>query len=564
MTASLSLDTLESRDDAYATFLREGKKALIPVIKIKHKGAEVALLIKMDPNCLENPKKKSRKILEEWGCGTCLHRYRKLMCLVDKNGKPVFANIDHPSKTELQKELNQCCKEYISTFDKEYPFNWGLEVVKEDTLFALEEGRSEDGTPFYHYAFTPSSVTELKEVELLEKAFHKYIPLLSRLLRKSNNLNNLHASCEAIIKLLNKATYGHKQVASVEWFTKLIKELLEHGSRFSNIPFYTRMAILARFIGSASIVEGDSNSAHMGFYHTLNNFIWDILENGTTPEGVVRLIEERNNPSNYRRKSGKIKDAHIEAAKKFLSGKKNTVETTEELEEHTGCVKINDGEEEEECGSTAFDDAFSGMKRGIKKEGKRNEMRRSDGFAQRMALSKVLTLNELLRMVEEKDVKKVEIDTVDMSPVYTAKTTINKEDLAFPHLGHLWSFMNSSRNKQFGINPYDEVTHIYLIKTVCHHNILFIIKNSRETLSRHPIMENCMIPEFFAAKHRAAEQAIEELNRRTVISIPSGDLAFGVGTSVSKQVKGTFTNTLKFRLTLNDGRKCKVKINKLE
>lgn len=92
-----------------------------------------------------------------------------------------------------------------------------------------------------------------------------------------------------------------------------------------------------------------------------------------------------------------------------------------------------------------------------------------------------------------------------------------------------------------------EITHIYPFKLGQHNNILFVVKNSRDML--HLVSGNCLFPSFFAPKHRAAERAIERLNKLTSTRIPmDGPLSYGVGGSAGFE-DGKLVNPLTIRVT---------------
>ena len=109
---------------------------------------------------------------------------------------------------------------------------------------------------------------------------------------------------------------------------------------------------------------------------------------------------------------------------------------------------------------------------------------------------------------------------------------------------------SESSEGRFGYSN-QTITHIKHIKTHQHDNIIFVVKNARQTAK---ITLNCCLPEFLSTKcKRSAGTAFEELNRRLPINTPpEGELSIGLGTSVSN-MSGKLLLTVK--LFINDSRK---------
>ena len=237
----------------------------------------------------------------------------------------MFCRLAHPCRTDLQSELNGKCEKIISEFNKRYgaDFRWDFEIVTTETMFKPFEksGKGcdwEEMGQYRHYSYVPTSVTgdlSTHERIWIPKALTKYSPLISNLLSKIGSIGNMITSCNILTELLNKATYAKNQIPAIKWFIDLLNKAAVIRDQWDWIPFNERLAILADVICKSSITEGDSGSAHIGFFHTINGFILDIIENGKSPEGVVKMLEERNSPDKYRRKTGEAKEGHIRQRK---------------------------------------------------------------------------------------------------------------------------------------------------------------------------------------------------------------------------------------------------------
>ena len=520
MSTSASSQMTET-NDFYDAYLAKSQSRPIPVFSAQtSNGVNVALVPKMNiqfVNQMGAPFKKVHKeIIPEWGCLCCAFRLKSLRLFADADGEPVFCNLDDPMRTERQAKINATCRQLIAAYTKLYPENWTLEIVTEDIFYSPYEGASPEGSPYAHYSYTPSSTTgDLPKVQmdLLVKALHKYVPLLSALLGKVGPVAQIMDSCKELRTLLLKSRYGNTQVPALNWFMSLLDKVT--WADWESTPWNERLRILSEVICGSSIQEGDAKSAHIGFYHTVVGFILDIFENGQTPERVVRLIEERNAPDKYRRKTADPKEAHIKAAEEFCRDIVNTIETTGQLERHRGCVRIG-------AKPITAQDAFAQMRSPVPNK--------YGGFAQKMRKhSTAQTITEVIADIESGLITGVEILSEGMEVVYTAHTTLNESDLSV-NTGHLWCFLSGQTRFRGGAK---KVTHLYQFKTGRFHNVFFIIDGARDTLAANPITKNCCFPELLASKHRSAERAFEKLNQLLPIRTPETEEAVSVGVGSS-------------------------------
>lgn len=558
-----------SRSEQYYEYLHASEASKIPVIRVITKGGtDISLLIKMPSSLIMKSyglrsltSNNVSDIASEWGCSLCVRRLYNLQNLVGADGKAIFCRHEHSSRTDLQAKLNEKCEKIISDFNKcnGKDLLWDFQIVTDDTLYKPKV----DAQEYRHYSYVPESISgQLSHYEniWIPKALTKYTPLISNLLSKIGSVGAMISSCLILYGLLKKATYANNQAPAVVWFISLLKKIARCQDQWDFIPFNGRLAILAKVICKSTIVEGDSGSAHIGFFHTINGFVLDIIENGKSPEGVVKMLECRNSPENYRRKTGDAKEGHIKAAEKLIGEHEHptSIETISELEAHQGCVKVTSKPAIVTPSTQTSSGAFAQMRSSTKKPS------RYAGFASRMTepeISKASSFSEIMADVVSGKITKVEISTKNLETIYTAKTPIDPSDLASSSLGHLWSFGGRGSSEAtwksreiyggygYGapVTTWYNVTHIYPFKTATRHSILFAIENSY--LNSHTIQGNCLFPEFFAPKHHAAEKAIERLNTMTRICVPSGEpLSYGVGSSVGFD-DGKLTTPVTIRIT---------------
>jgi len=540
-------DTGNDKDKNYHTYVNICQRQKIPTIKvILDSGKSVSFLIEMDPELIATLESKhhfTNDILCEWNCRECKNRLHKFRTYVDANGNPVFCNYNHNTKSNLQKSINEKCKKLISAYSKELEYRWLFKFITKDTLLNPHEGNDiETGKPYLHYSYTPASVSDNLsnyDIKWMQKALTKYTPLIHNLLVKVGEINNILSSCKELKDLLMKSLYGKTQVPAVDWFIKILEKVKNFNNNWKDIHFSKQLKIIAETICKSPYCEGDSDSAHLGFYHTINGFILDILENGYSPSAVVKMIEERNNPHNYRRKTADPSEGNIRAAEKLCENLINTIETNSQLETHPGCVKITSNNEK------SMSNAFAEMR-------KDNNKNKYGSFADRMNDSKPSTANTLSEIITDINsgiITKIAIDTIGMNKVYTAHTTLDNSDLSI-NCGHLWCYLTGKN----GFNNIETITHIYHFKTGRFNNIMFIIKNARSYITQYPISGNCMFPEFLAPKHRSCEKAVEKLNKMTNIQIPAvgNEISLGVGTSAGF-TDGRLTNPVKLHITSKNG-----------
>lgn len=543
---SLSAENTTEKSQAYDEYLLASGKERISVIRCSlPDGKQISLLPRMNSEGVAETGvgEFADLAMKEWGCAMCGNRIHKLSRLVSRTGEPVVCNLVHPARSTVQKEMNRNCWDLIRAYNKQNlkDMRWEFQVVTPKTLYQPYENAKKDCNQEYlHYFYVPESVTDAnissKHLTLLKKALSKYTPLISNLLEKVGPIEPMRKSCQELRKLLHKSKYGNFQVGAIDWFMKILDKVIEVD--WISVAWSDRLVILAKTICGSGISKDDSNSAFLGHYHTMNNYILDILENGKSVQDVISKIESRNAPDKYRRKTAPPSEGNIRAAEKFCKNLVNTIETVNEVAQHSGCVAIRENRNQ---ASNSAEDAFAQMRAPINKYG---------AFASKMRASEsstAQTMSQIVEDVKSGKITRIQVNSTNRQTTYTARTTLSEDDLSVK-TGHLWAFMNKTNLSRFA--GFWDVTHVYDYRAIGRHNIHFILKDARSTIRTIPIKGNCCFPEFLAPHNRGAEKAFEALNKLTNVEVPNNSepLSLGVGCSVSFD-NGKLTHDMKLRIT---------------
>tara|TARA_Y100000389_G_scaffold200460_2_gene240957 strand:+ start:20038 stop:21795 length:1758 start_codon:yes stop_codon:yes gene_type:complete len=565
---NLSPEIKAQREKTFDIYVEMNGETPVQVLSVELKNKQkVSLVFKMRADLLkiiEGEKNLNKKVLSEWGCVHCGERFNKLKTFTNSEGNPVFCCMKHETRSNTQCEVYDELKKLIKKYNINFPSKWTFEIVNENTLYSQHEGyEDEEKKTYIHYYNNPSSYSDkLNNFDSiwLPKALNKYSELIYDLLCKVGNIRNVMNSCKELEKLLLKSLYGKKQVPAVEWFISVLEKIIETSPQSKNIywdsiNFTEKFKIIAEVICKSSYTEGDSKSAYIGLFHIVNNYLLDILENGKTPEGVVKMIEYRNSPYNYRRTKGGPSEGNIREAENICKNMINTIETITQLEEHPGCTIVN-----KEIVNTP-ENAFAKMREA--NANKKTKTNKYSDFSKRMSknnLKYAYKISEIVENVENGTITKVEVITKNVQEVYTAHTSLDKNDLSIncQKIGHLWAYMSLGDVSR--LNATEEVSHIYIFKHYNNENIIFIVKNAKERIIRNPVKGNCLFPEQLANKHVGAKKAVEKLNKMTNICIPEEkDISFGVGTGVG-YYDGRLTKPIKLIITCGNDEQFEVEL----
>jgi hypothetical protein len=517
-------------------------------------GINISILPTMKNKYIDQQTKTSLLyyVKKEWNCNICQERVKHMFRTLNKNLKPFICR-DLKTIDTVTKELyHSICfthdairDEYIKrTEGKE----WDFTIVKANTLYSKElyQGTDEHGDKFVHYAYTPSSYTDRhltnKKTKSIESALQKYFPLFYKMYESLDITQDIIDSFKMMLELLEKSTYGIQQKPPIQWILDDISSIFElYKDGWKSIPLSSRIEIVVKNICKCSIGEDETGGAYIGFYHTINNNILDLLEKGESMSAVVKMISNRNDPNKYRRKTAAPKMAHIEKGEKFFADLENTIHTTDELETYDHCFKI---QSDKASPGMSISSAFESMRDEARSRKNKNKYssfsKRCGGKTDKSTdLSRISTMNEIIEKIKSGEIYDLKISPKACSNVYTAKTTLDPSDLSMPHIGHLWGYLNNEANKLeqrwnslYFNESWLDITHFCHIKTNTRENYIMIVKDSKRSLNKYPVHGNCCFPEFLAPKHRSVETVFEKLGKMTKISVPKyGETAFGKGTS---------------------------------
>jgi len=569
-SAVASMNDEETRTREYYNYLDQLRAAQIPVFTAKLRGTEddVAVILKMDINSGDDAwradlaaqrKKIYTKIKGEWQCQTCANRMRDAFMYVDKNGESVLCPVIE-GRTALQKDVHDQCDTYINSYINAWHnrgLHWQYEIVRADTLYAhaptWDLANKSTNTAWRHYSWVPEENSEalsgrcLKDgsniLVLLEKALNKYCPMMIKLSEDMlSDGPEMLRSMELIRELLLKASYGKQQVTAVDWIIKHIKTVIAIRSDWNSLRWNQKIACVIKAVCdcSLSIADDDSGDVLCGLFHSVNGNVLSLLQKGESPQAVVRMIEERNDPRNFKQTTAPPKAVHIEKAAKLFKGFKATMHTTSQLEQLPGCATVKAGPSDD------VDDVFGAMAAEAKTRKKSKQ--KYSGFASRMngkVKGDPTNMRELMEGIRDGSITKLEM-IPSSHTVYTAGwegENLKSSDFCVPHL---WVFISDNRFR----HTFMDITHVYRLKTTTRENYFFIIKDARNTLYSKPFTTNCTLSEFLATKHqKTAGKPFHALKNKTKIQIPPasyGSLSLGTGCSVDKD--DSLTNTMRFRI----------------
>lgn len=577
----------------FDNYMDETRRNNIPILEILNKKTQNLIPVTISFNTSHDPyltnlrNEISTLTKHEWGCNICKVRSESLVLQMFIN--PVTESIEslfcsnynsfNGLLSDKQKNIHEKCKTLVKYFITHHFEKLEIKISNNNIYFQNQLVWNRDpksSIDWKHYSYIPDKCIPIgnyscktasscpiwdNDYQRYEKAFKKYFRLVVELLNKTNPDKNILSSLELLEQLLDKSKYGKEQLPACRWFINIVSNILKFkpfGSWNSLSPSQ-KIKTVCECIINSHITEGDNADAFIGEYHTSNNFLLDILEKGQTPEAVVKMIEERNNPNKFKQKTAPPKEAHILKAMKICEGLVNTIHTTSEIEQFDTCYKIYDKYGGKSIRDTSVDDAFSSMLKSA-----RSKTSSKYGMAGRFGNKTVKdspnpkTIHELIEYVNNGSITSLKLRSDSGGTVaYTASTTLDPSDLAYSNIGHLWTYKNElSINYQYGRAGQLEVTHIYVIRAGQRENYIFVIKGSRSTLYSKPIKGNCTIPEFLAPKHHSAKSAFGALSKSTNVNVPGyGEISMGIGASVSKE-SGELYSSMQF--IINDDKHVRI------
>ena len=581
--SKISQAPLGTNVELFDKYMDQSRVNNIPILQILNKRNQELIPVTISFNTSHDStltalrKEISTLTKKEWNCHICQVRSESLSLQMFINPQTesiesLFCSNYNGFKdllSDKQTIIHEKCKALVKYFITHHFEKLDIKISNDTVYFQNQLVWNRDpksSIDWKHYSYIPDKCIRLdnyscktasscpiwdNDYQKYEKAFKKYFRLIVELLNKTNPDKGILSSLELLEQLLDKSKYGKEQLPACRWFINIVSNILNfkpYGGWNSLSPSQ-KIKTVCECIINSHITEGDNRDAFIGEFHTSNNFLLDILEKGQTPEAVVKMIEERNNPNKFKQKTAPPKEAHILKAMKFCEGLVNTIHTTREIEQFDTCYKIYDKYGGKSIRDTSVDDAFSSMLKSA-----RSKTSSKYGMAGRFGNKTVKdspnpkTIHELIECINNGSISSLKLRSDSGGNIaYTASTTLEPSDLAYSNIGHLWIYKNDlTINYQYGRAKELEITHIYVIRAGQRENYIFVIKGSRSTLYSKPIKGNCTIAEFLAPKHHSAKTAFSALSKSTNVSVPDyGEISMGVGASVSKE-SGELYSTMQF------------------
>ena len=472
----------------------------------------------------------------EWKCMTCVERVSNLARYVSKTG-PFLCSNSSSNKGEIHLSLEKSVRD---TYDSNKEVSkCGLKIMYED-LYNLTEGGTTEET-FHHYSYKLDHKTVRNpDMIMLQNCFKKYTDILDTFFEKIED-NDEFLECLGILKrCIHKVEYGDKLSQGTEW---LIKNMVYMNTLFEEdksikcykyLPFLKKLEFLGNVMCDSKISKGYTvDDVNMLEHSQANNSILNLLKNAKDESALMSMIRKQVSPENYQRRTAEPKLGHIAAAEAKLGEFSNTMYTMDKLEKHEDCVKVVPKTKSEGNSSMG---AFAAMKANSSKSSK------FGGLSKRCGKPiEIKNMKDLVAKIKDGSIYKLKINANNMTSSYVADTTLDREKIIHDYL---WLFLN---NETYRFCGYEEVSHLNFIEISTHRNIIFILKEARQSIVRIPVTKNCCIPEFLDTSiRRTCGSAFEKMNSLTNINIPeSGDLAFGIGTSITG-TDNKLMNTIKF------------------
>lgn len=539
----------------------------------------IAFLLHFPSDMDHSSETTSQVIRKEWGCEECVKRVKKMFYIVDSNGDGLLEpDADDVILTEEQKEMVEEVRKFVRERLRERPEveneKWRLEVVGsmdawQKTMDKLEGNyverlcwgdyrkkikstmnlQTKIKGGYEHYYVKPSEVSsDGIDLLLINKAFHKYQRLMSKLFEKFRNETEWQGmvdSLEMMLKILNGATYGEKFVPSTTWFLECFKR--------STKPFYWMSVIeRANFIGkaicTAPIGKELGNQAAIPFYHQVNDNIMGLLGTAQTETSMRQMVEQRLNPNFYQQKTAAPKAGAVAMAAKALGQFSVSIATTNELEtdpRFSATIKVR----KENVIGRATTDIYAGLRTKGKTTTKPNG---AAGFASRAANTSELpgfvrnitkptmSIVELFKHLKDGSIYELEIKySHECTDTLITSTTLDQEKLIH---SHMWLYLND-QPLRFPQLRKIKVSHVVPIETHTHTNCIFVLEGAREALRRSPCTHhNACLGEFLNSEYHSCKSTFMEVGRKIGIKTPEpheGELAFGIGVSKSTRLGNT-------------------------
>ena len=503
---------------------------------LDYKGSKVAVLFTHEAkNTLKAVYKAARA---QFNCGTSGLRARMFASISDITGGRVFmcddvlhglpedAAMDRPLYDTLAKLAAEACASPIA----------GATVVTDSMLFGFSQ-RPDETLPFHHYSLPICDATPLAShatKTLLEKAFHRYLPVLmprlvSTLINGDGGIDGALASLTLMDACLKKSTYGDKALGTVSWLIRIVEDVRDTGNPFASWTDTERWAACAQYLCWVGLHPDAHEAVVCPAYHQANTNVLDMLASANSEAAMVAMLSDRFDPTKYRRPDTTVpvSASAVAAAITKLGDFVNTVMTHADLEAMEHCVTLRAKPVEEAAAASASPDgslaAFGRMFTNAA-GGKKSA---ANTFATRCAATvpALTTMTELITYLREHPHSTVTMKSAAGHACYAVKTTLDPAVLKVPHM---WAFTQT-----LIACAGTKVTHILpMFQYISgYSNALFVLEGERPTLRG-----NCCFPEFLSYEHeRELRRPFEMLNTTTNVHMPPGPMAYGVGVSATNR-----------------------------
>jgi hypothetical protein len=475
-------------------------------------------------------------------CRTCGDRLREFARMVTASGAPFQFSADANVDQHFMKLATDIAhiQGPPTTSGLEIMIHYGDKLCDYDP----QSGTNTDlGVPFYHWTvpIDPSTRTTISRTDgaLIEQAVHRYI-LGDRFIQRqveellSVGIETRRADLKLMSEIMKKATYGDKMLGSIRLAEKVLDYMAALDRPFSSFSPMEQIVHCVQFL-VFSPIHRELYSAVATLWHQISGNLLDLLKTANDEKAMLAMLEERFSPNNYQRRTADPSAGAVQIAMDQLGEFTNTVMTKDQLETHPAVVTIKP---RVASSMSAFDKM---LEQGTKP--KSFSQRCAPGDADSAAeIQAIKTIADLVAFLRAHPTTKVEVKADGITPIYIASTTLAADRLKVPHI---WSFMNS--HAYASSMGWQEVTHILPMYEYItgHCNVFFRMASSPP----YKITGNCCFPEFLEpAYSRTCGAAFERLNTTMPITVPSGEIAYGVGES-GKNRDFDLNRTLSFRLT---------------
>jgi len=487
---------------------------------------DIEVGIPITSNAIKRERHRCRVLGIKRSCGVCDRRICHIGGIVDTRGGWLYASdegidAEHTLKRDLIRSAMKI-KELDAT---------KIQVVDKKIPYPKFEGHQEDGTPWVHTYISYDDVTDNSiDTALLQKTTNDYSSKIQSFLIKIWGQEGLRDSIEIFIRIAKMSTYGEKIVPGAEWLRMVLDkiDLYANGKKsFDHLVAIERISLIGDIIFSSR-----TDSGVITDYHQANGGnVLGLLQTAQSEAAMKKIIEQRMCPTSYQRRVAPPKMGNIEEAEKTLGEFTNTIHTLEELRELPNTVTVCDIDGGEAAKEGVTSDVYASLMTSAQKK---DPQKGKFNFAAR-SKSSVLsptTLTELMAMIKDGRITKLQLDVSSHSLTYTAKTTLDRDKIIHPYL---WWYKRDTQTKVRGKHVVTDITHTKT-SSRSHDNYTFRIDGL--AMKDMDATSNCCFSEFLDTRvRRTCGPVFEAFNKLVPISVPSGPISLGFGTCVKNSAR---------------------------